>query len=89
LYVILSGTATVVGAPAARALHTGDYFGELAPVDGAPRSATVVARRELHVMALPGQSVLRLAGRRPAVAFATLRNLSTTLRRREAQAASS
>ena len=88
LYVVLGGTATALGALGARALHTGDYFGELALVDGAPRSATVVATHELHVMALPRQSVLRLARRRPAMTLTMLSNLSTTLRRLEAQVAS-
>jgi CRP/FNR family transcriptional regulator, cyclic AMP receptor protein len=89
LYVVLSGSATAVGTPAPRRLRTGDYFGELALVDGAPRSATVVATQELHVMALPGRSVLRLARRQPAVTLALLRNLSTQLRRLEAQVAQS
>jgi CRP-like cAMP-binding protein len=88
LYVVLSGTATAFGALGAHALHTGDYFGELALVVGAPRSATVVATRELHVMALSRQSVLRLARRRPAMTLTMLSNLSTTLRRLEAQVAS-
>jgi CRP-like cAMP-binding protein len=89
LYVILSGAATTIGTPAPRRLRTGDYFGELALVDGAPRSATVVATEELHVMALPRRSVLRLARRQPAVTLAMLTNLSTQLRRLEAQVARS
>jgi CRP/FNR family cyclic AMP-dependent transcriptional regulator len=87
LYVVLGGTARAVGTPAPRRLRTGDYFGELALVDGAPRSATVVATQELHVMALPARSVLRLARRQPAVTLAMLRNLSTQLRRVEARVA--
>src|SRR5205085_9502907 len=66
LYVVLSGTATAVGTPAPRRLHTGDYFGELALVDGAPRSATVVATEELDGMALAARTVLRGAGWPPA-----------------------
>ena len=83
LYVVLGGTATAVGTPAPRRLRTGDYFGELALADGAPRSATVVATEELHVMALPARSVLRIARRQPAVTLAMLRDLSTQLRRLE------
>jgi CRP-like cAMP-binding protein len=87
LYVILSGEAKAVRRPAARALSTGDYFGELALIDGAPRSATVVATRQLHVMQLPSQPVLRLVREHPAVMFRMLKNLSTQLRRVEAQVA--
>jgi CRP-like cAMP-binding protein len=87
LYVILSGSARVLGKPAARALRTGDYFGELALLENAPRSATIVASGELHVMRLPEQSFLRLAHAHPAISLTMLRNLSTQLRRLEAQTA--
>jgi CRP/FNR family transcriptional regulator, cyclic AMP receptor protein len=87
LNVILSGSAKVLGKPAARRLRTGDYFGELGLLENAPRSATVVAVQELHVMRLPRHSVLRLARNHPAVALTMLRDLSTQFRRREAQTA--
>jgi CRP/FNR family cyclic AMP-dependent transcriptional regulator len=87
LYLILSGTAKAHGKPAARTLRTGDYFGELGLFDGVPRSATVVATRELHVMKLPRQSFLRLAQQAPAIWLAMLTNLGVQLRRLETQAA--
>ena len=87
LYVILGGAAKVVRRPAARELGSGDYFGEMALIDGAPRSATVVATQELHVMRLPAKSVLRLIRRNPEITVTMLRNLSTQLRRVEPQAA--
>ena len=87
LYVILSGTAKVRGKVAARTLRTGDYFGELGVLDSAPRSATVVATHELHVMRLPRQSFLRLAQNDPAISLTMLRNLGVQFRRLETQAA--
>ena len=87
LHVILSGSAKVLAKPAARPLRTGDYFGELALLENAPRSATVVATQELHVMRLPRHSFLRLARDHPAVALTMLRDLSTQFRRLEAQTA--
>jgi CRP/FNR family transcriptional regulator, cyclic AMP receptor protein len=87
LYVILGGSARVRGKPAARRLRTGDYFGELALLHGLPRSATVVAIGELHVMKLPRDAFLRAARHEPTIALELLGTLGTQLRRLEAQAA--
>ena len=87
LYVILSGSAKARGKSAALTLHTGDYFGELGVLDGVPRSATVVATDELHVMKLPRQSFLRLAQHNPAISLRMLSNVGGHLRRLETQAA--
>ena len=87
LYIILGGEAKATSRPAARALRTGDYFGEVALIDGRPRSAAVVATSELHVMKLASSSVRKLARRHPAVALAMFENLATQLRRLEAQTA--
>lgn len=89
LYVILGGTAKAVRKQAALELGVGDYFGELALFDGAPRSATVVATSDLHVMKLPAHSVRRLAAKDPAITLTILKSLSTKLRRLEAQVAES
>jgi CRP-like cAMP-binding protein len=86
LHVILSGSAKVLGKPAARRLRTGDYYGELALLENAPRSATIVATEELHVIRLPARSFLRLAKTHSSVALTMLRNLSTQFRGLEAQA---
>ncbi len=51
LFVILSGTATVTRAGrVVNLLGAGDYFGELAAIEAAPRSATVTATSDLEVL---------------------------------------
>ena len=87
LYLILGGTAKARGKPAARVLRTGDYFGELALLGGASRSATVVATQQLHVMRLPRESFLRVAQHDPSIWLTMLRSLSAQFARLETQAA--
>jgi CRP/FNR family cyclic AMP-dependent transcriptional regulator len=86
-YVILGGAAKAQGKPAARALRTGDYFGELALLDGTSRSASVVATQELYVMRLPRRSFLRLAQRDPRISLTMLRNLGAQFRSLETRPA--
>jgi CRP-like cAMP-binding protein len=84
LHVVLAGSARVLGKPASRSLRIGDYFGELSLLDGTPRSATVIATGELHVMKLSRQAFLSLA-QDPKVALEMLRTLGSHIRRLEAQ----
>jgi CRP-like cAMP-binding protein len=86
LYLILSGSAKALGKPASRSLRTGDYFGELSLLNSTPRSATVIAISELHVMKLPGQSFLELT-LNPEISLKMLRTLGAQIRRLEAQPA--
>jgi CRP/FNR family transcriptional regulator, cyclic AMP receptor protein len=86
LYVILAGSVKALGKPASRSLHTGDYFGELSLLDGTPRSATMIALGELHVMKLPRQAFLDLA-QDPEIALKMLRALGSHIRRLEARPA--
>jgi CRP-like cAMP-binding protein len=87
LYVVLGGSAKVRGKPAARTLRTGDHFGELGVLDSVPRSATVVATSELHVMKLPRQAFLRIAEQEPSISLAMVNTLGAQIRRLEARAA--
>lgn len=87
LYVILSGSAKARGKPGARTLRTGDYFGELGLLDGIPRSATVVATGELHVMKLQRRAFLRIARHEPSISLELASKLGSQIRRLEAQAA--
>jgi CRP/FNR family transcriptional regulator, cyclic AMP receptor protein len=81
-YVILSGTAEV-RSPTARLLTTGDYFGELALLDDRPRSATVVATDDLHIMRLPRKAFMELVDEQPGIAHAMLTELGARFRRLE------
>jgi CRP-like cAMP-binding protein len=87
LCLILGGHVRAVSTPASRTLGSGDYFGEVALIDGGPRSATVVAISHVHVMKLPASSVVRLARRHPAITLRMLGELTTRLRQLETQAA--
>jgi CRP/FNR family transcriptional regulator, cyclic AMP receptor protein len=81
-YVVLGGEAKVTGKPEARSLGTGDYFGEMALIDGEPRSASVVATEDLHVMRLPRRAFLELL-EEEGVAAQLLAELGERVRRLE------
>jgi CRP/FNR family transcriptional regulator, cyclic AMP receptor protein len=85
LHVVLGGSAKVLGKPASRTLRSGDYFGELSLLDGAPRSATVVATSELHVMKLPRKAFVGLV-QDPEVSLKMLSTLGSQIRRLELRA---
>jgi CRP/FNR family transcriptional regulator, cyclic AMP receptor protein len=87
LYIILAGHAKTASRRDRRVLRVGEYFGELALIDGRPRSATVVAMSYVHVMKLPARSVLKLARRHPAITLTMLSDLTTRLGRLEAAGA--
>jgi CRP-like cAMP-binding protein len=86
-YIILGGEAGVVGRPAARTLRTGDYFGELALLDGGPRSASVIATKDLHVMRVPRRAFLKLVDNHSDIALRIASELGARVRRLEHAAA--
>jgi CRP-like cAMP-binding protein len=65
----------------------GAYFGEMALLDGAPRSATVVAKRETVCLMLARKPFVKILKDEPAVAFALLRTLAGRVRELEASTA--
>src|SRR5262245_15459749 len=86
-YVILSGEAKAASKPASRTLKTGDYFGEMGLLDGEPRSASVIAMADLHVMRLPRNAFEDMISRHPSVARAFMTELGGRIRKLEHQAA--
>jgi CRP-like cAMP-binding protein len=85
-FVILGGTATAPWKPAGHELKLGDYFGEIGLLDGGPRSATVVAKSELHVLRLPRRAFDDVGERHPTVARRFLTELGSRVRELERQA---
>lgn len=62
-------------------LLPGDFFGELALLDGAPRSTSAVALDQTETLALPRDEFLRLVGEDPLLVHALLTALAGELRR--------
>jgi CRP/FNR family transcriptional regulator, cyclic AMP receptor protein len=74
-YLIVRGRAGVAGKRLSRTLREGDYFGEIALLDGGPRSASVIALDELITIEIPRQAFLGLLARDPGF----VRELAATL----------
>lgn len=88
-YVLLLGRAEVQrgrGRPKIE-IGPGAYFGEMALLDGAPRSATVVAKSETICLLLSRKKFEKVLKDEPAVAYALLRTLAARLRELDASAA--
>jgi voltage-gated potassium channel len=68
MYLIASGVVEVsVGAVVLRQLKDGDFFGEMALLARAPRSATITAVRTTDLLMLEADDFIRLVDRHPAI----------------------
>lgn len=61
-------------------VEAGDCFGELAAIDGRPRSASVVAIRDSLVATMPSSAFLKVLQERVEVTFKVLKHLSHMVR---------
>jgi CRP-like cAMP-binding protein len=81
LYVIESGTTGVsVKGDHKATLGPGGYFGEVAVIDGGPRTARITAETHLTTLELPSDSLQRLLDRDPAFRRAVFLGLQGILR---------
>jgi CRP-like cAMP-binding protein len=86
LYLIVAGRARVTTYSAGgrevsfRDIGAGDFFGEVAAIDGARRSADVVAREDTLVAAMPPAVFRRLLHDEPAIAERMLAHLASLVR---------
>src|SRR5262249_33773131 len=82
LYVLLAGSARVYnrlpdgGETHLAEQHAGSYFGELALLDGQPRSAWVVTTSPVELFVLPRADFLELLPRAPQALAALVAKLS-------------
>ena len=81
LYVILEGRVRVErGGRAVESLRQGEFFGEVAVLDGRPRSADVVAETAVRTLRLSREVVRDALQRDPRAAWAMLQVLAGRLR---------
>ncbi|MBI5015207.1 MAG: cyclic nucleotide-binding domain-containing protein [Deltaproteobacteria bacterium] len=89
MYIIVSGAVRVTTVTPGREnvmslLGPGEFFGEMALVDGAPRSGTAVAGEDTRLVELDLNRFLYLIQQQPAFALTIMRTLCDRIRRRDA-----
>lgn len=81
LFVIVDGTAEVsIGGKKKAALGPGDFFGEIALLDGGPRTATVTATSDIKMLGLTEWVFRGLMQEHPTIAVRTLQQMAARLR---------
>jgi len=80
-FIILEGKAVVtIGGELVQVLGPGDYFGEMALLDGGARSATITADGELRCATMTSWAFKYFVVDHPKVAWAMLQTLAQRLR---------
>jgi CRP-like cAMP-binding protein len=86
VYFVVSGLTRVVNYSVAGRevtfdeIGTGGCFGEMAALDGAPRSASVVAAKDSLTASLSPDAFIELATSDPGIALAVMRRLTSVIR---------
>jgi CRP-like cAMP-binding protein len=78
LYLVLEGRARVAGK--SRTLKAGDFFGEMALIDGGLRSATITATDPVRVMKLPRRAFIKALKQDPQIGVAIMQTLAGRVR---------
>jgi CRP-like cAMP-binding protein len=80
-YLILQGKADVMsGGKRLAELGEGSFFGELSVIDGAPRTADVVAKAETTCLVLSQWAMRSIISTHPEIALSMLEELAHRLR---------
>jgi CRP/FNR family transcriptional regulator, cyclic AMP receptor protein len=81
LYVIQSGQVEIqLGNRLLDTLEANDLFGEMALIDGAPRSATAIAKTDVALVPMSKKDFLALVSRAPSFALDVMSMLARRLR---------
>ncbi len=81
LFMILEGQCEVtIGGRRRATLGPGDFFGEVALLDGGPRTATVTALTPVRLLGLTGWVFRGLITQHPSIALKTLEAVAGRLR---------
>ncbi len=86
VFFVIQGSVSVVNFSASgrevafATVAAGDCFGELAAIDGMPRSASVVATEDSLVATMPSETFLKVLQERVEVTFKVLKRLSHIVR---------
>jgi CRP-like cAMP-binding protein len=81
LFVLLEGTAEVsIGGRKKATLGPGEFFGEIALLDGGPRTATVTAKTDVQLLGLTEWVFRGLMSEHPTIALKTLQQMAGRLR---------
>lgn len=86
VYFMVSGTVRVILFSSAgkevafRDIHAGECFGEYAAIDGAPRSANVIALTDVMIGSVSAETFRSILEEYPAVSMALLTRLTNTVR---------
>jgi voltage-gated potassium channel len=83
-FVIIDGEARVATSTGVERLGALDFFGEMALIDGEPRSATVEAATEMLTMRIGREPFLKLLSSEPDIALGVMKELVRRVRRLEA-----
>ena len=87
-YVVLDGEATLsLPREGTSTLAAGDFFGELALLDGGPRSGTVIAKTPVLTMAIGRRPFLKLVAGDSELALGLLKATAERLREADEAAA--
>jgi CRP/FNR family transcriptional regulator, cyclic AMP receptor protein len=82
LFVIADGSADVtIGGSKKATLGPGDFFGEIALLDGGPRTATVTATSDVKLLGLTEWVFRGLMQEHPSIAVKTLQAMAGRLRK--------